>query len=116
MKHWALKAAAGSSLGQFATALGEAAITEAAVERSFSAQVFTFLPLLVIVLQLLPLSSKKKNLPLCPCVQARVYNKLRERPREDSCEAQTWLLPKGEITEGYGRGFPFIAFSGLCSA
>ena len=38
-KFWSPKFAAGSTLAKFAVTLGKAAITEAAVERSFSAQV-----------------------------------------------------------------------------
>lgn len=52
-------------------------VTEAAVERSFSAQVPT---------------AKGKVGSLSLSFQSRVFSKLRDSLREDSCEAQTWLL------------------------
>lgn len=75
MKFWSLKWAAGSNLAHFAVTLGHAAITEAAVERSFSAQVCHLHCIL-----------------FSPFRQGRVYNKLRERLSEGACEAQTWLM------------------------
>ena len=75
-KFWSPKFAAGSTLAKFAVTLGKAAVTEAAVERSFSAQV----------------GCKISVTPPTPLSQGRVYSKRREPLGETSCEAQTWLM------------------------
>ena len=42
LKYWAERFATGSVLAKFAVMVGTATVTEAAVERSFSAEVFGF--------------------------------------------------------------------------
>ena len=96
---WSLKFAAGSHLAQFANTLGHAAITEAAVERSFSAQVQTIVPCLpaVAICHRLECIASSETI----CRRGYVRHNPRCGPREGGCYRwkmmcyavpPTWLL------------------------